>query len=74
MSNSIEIEVTYTSYCSTTVKLPEGRTIDDIEDHYVKWHTLHYAIDGVWYEQELDLPHTDTKKPYFYDIFSAPTT
>tara|TARA_R110002153_G_scaffold100555_1_gene236519 strand:- start:999 stop:1214 length:216 start_codon:yes stop_codon:yes gene_type:complete len=70
MDNSIEIEATYTAFCSTPVDLPEGRTVDDIEDHYVKWDTFHYAIDGVWYESELDLPETYIKRPDSYAILT----
>jgi hypothetical protein len=67
---TIEIEATYTAYSSTTVELPEGRTVDDIEDHYIKWGTFHYSIDGVWYESELALHETDTKRPDSYVILT----
>lgn len=47
---------TYLSCAPTgTFTLEDGKKLEDIKEHYIKWDTFHYTFDGEdWFECELD--------------------
>lgn len=53
----------FDGYRATPVELPEGKTVDDIEDWFIRWNTFFYFIDGVLHEAELFEPEFDRKRP-----------
>ena len=64
MSNStFEVVAEFVGYCATPVELPEGKTVEDIEDWYIKWGSFYYWMDGVLYEEEIFEPEFDMKRP-----------
>ena len=78
LTQSVHIETTYMSYCSTTVELPEGVIWDDIVSYYVKWDELHFTTQtgpgAVWSTILLNSDYHDInmKRPqnvsvYLYD-------
>ena len=54
----IEVHVEYAVCNCVNVEMPEGKSWDDVKDHWVKYDVLHIEFnDGTKTQQELD---TDT--------------
>lgn len=44
--NQFQINASYSITSSSTVCLPDGKTIDDIESCYIKWGTFHCTFNS----------------------------
>jgi hypothetical protein len=74
----VRVETTYSGCISSYVELPEGKTWDDVEDFYVKWHVLNVKFkDGDWQElAELEEPLSDDidyKRPDTVSVYADGT-
>ena len=73
----VQIEVTYGTYGSHTIELPEGKTWDDVENFWVKWDTAHIQFKGDptdhTYELETgyDPEDTDMKRPSSVEVYET---
>lgn len=71
------ISCTYITYTEARVTLPDGKTWEDVKEHYIKWDTLHVLLKGSddWIEIELESAgsaDTDWKRPWGVEITTCP--
>lgn len=76
MSHTYAIAAAYTTCATGNVTFPEGKTWADVDDHYVKWDTLHVRFKGEtdWEEYPLDSDEsdgTDWKRPHSYTVLET---
>ena len=69
----VQIVTTYIASVPTKVKLPEGKTWDDIDSWNVKWHTLYIVFnDGTEFSPELcNDSEIDWKHPNYVKVFDG---
>lgn len=73
----IQIQVGYNMYGSQTIELPEGKTWDDIDDHWVRWDIWNVIFKGddKTYTYELctgyDPEAADMKRPSSVAIYET---
>jgi hypothetical protein len=73
MTNMFQIECSYHAGTSNPIELPEGRTIADIKEAWVKWDTVHIIFnDGTEVEIRMEsdgLNAIDWKRPIDVEVF-----
>lgn len=73
----VQIEVTYGTYGSCTIELPEGKTWDDVENFWVKWDIAFIRFKGETAEHQFeletgyDLEATDMKRPSSIEVYET---
>jgi hypothetical protein len=72
MTNKITLDCEFFACSITEIELPEGYSQNDISDYYIKWLNLYVTFkDGTTYEQEINYPEIDTKRPIADQIFDT---
>jgi len=73
MTNMFQVECSYHAGTSAPITLPEGRTLADIKEAWVKWDTVHIIFnDGVEVERGMDssgIEAIDWKRPIDVEVF-----
>jgi hypothetical protein len=69
----ITVNTCYVLNLSDDIDIEGVNNLDDIKSWFVKWHTLHYTLDGDnWLEVDLSLDYElDTKRPDAASIHKA---
>jgi hypothetical protein len=68
----IHLEATYMTSHLAEIDLPQGKSWDDVKDHYVKWGVLVLTFnDGFTVEIDGGDVSLDCKRPQSYTIFAA---
>lgn len=73
MNTEIAVLTDYIGSSYTRVELPRNKTWEDVESHYIKWHTLHILFKGNTEYVEFPLNEEmelDQKRPASFAIHS----